>query len=375
MILGVVPDGSAVRRGDMLCRLDSSVYEDEVVRQRIVVEAARSDRDKAKLDLEVAEGALHEYRDGLLGQQLRDYESRISVGKSERVALVDRLEWLRRMLAKGYMPKAQLSKSEYMLQAAELDLTRTVSEFRNLRRFGAPAALRTHEGRVEGATVTFAYQSQRLRLLEDRLARFERQVELCTIRAPHDAVVLHANRPKKDFVVGPGALVRFNQELFYLADPSRVEVEVMLHETVVQRVRAGMPARVRLDDSTARVLGGRLVSVSEVLLRDQSRYSSDEVAYYTGRVEFDGAPREVRLGLSAEVELLTARRTGVLVVPVESLTVEGGHPACYVRMGDRIELREVVTGQATSTLAEVIEGLEEGEEVLLWRGQPPEACP
>jgi HlyD family secretion protein len=359
----------------MLCRLDSSAYEDEVVRLRIAVEAARSDRDKAKLDLEVAEGALREYRDGLLGQQLRDYESRISLAKSEGVSLANRLEWSRRMLAKGYMPKAQLSKSEYMLQASELDLTRTVSEFRNLRRFGAPAALRTHEGRIEGANATLAYQSQRLRLLEDRLAHLEHQVELCTVRAPHDAVVLHANRPKKNFVVGPGALVRFNQELFYLADPSRVEVEVMLHETVVQRIRTGMPARVRLDDSTARVLGGRLVSVSEVPLEDRGRDSSNEVVYYTGRVEFDDAPRGVRLGVSAEVEILTARMRGVLVAPVESLTVEGGHPACYVRGRDRIELREVVTGQATSTLAEVIEGLEEGEEVLLWRGQPPEACP
>ncbi len=365
-ILSVVPDGWLARKGEIVCRLDSSAHEAELIQRKILVAGARADWNRSRLDLEVAEGTLREYRDGLLGEQIQGFDARIAMGRSEVLTLTNRQDWLRRMLVKGYASKAQLSQCEGSLESSELDLAKRLLERGNLARYRAPAELRTLESRIEAAKANFARESGRLKLLEQRLEHLASQVELCTIRAPYSAVVVHANRPKKDFFVAPGALVRQSQELFELTDPDQVEVEVLLHETVMERVRAGMPARIRLEDSSADVLAGRVASVSYLPLRDRSKYASNEIAYYAGRVVFDQAPGRVRLGISAEIEIVTGRKKGALLAPVDSLVhVQGDRSLCRVRKPDRIELREVVTGATTSAMVEVLEGLEEREQVLL----------
>ncbi len=58
----------------------------------------------------------------------------------------------------------------------------------------------------------------------DRLAMLERQVEACTIRAPHDGFVIHANDARRQIVIEEGMPVRQRQPLFYLPDLKDMEI-------------------------------------------------------------------------------------------------------------------------------------------------------
>ena len=82
-----------------------------------------------------------------------------------------------------------------------------------------------------------------------QLAHYRALVKRCTIRAPHDGFVIYANGPFREeaerSMIEPGASVRQGQELFYFPDLSTMEVVAMLNETVVDRIRPGMPAQVR----------------------------------------------------------------------------------------------------------------------------------
>ncbi|GAC1464880.1 MAG: efflux RND transporter periplasmic adaptor subunit [Isosphaeraceae bacterium] len=360
-ILSVIPDGSEVKEGDVLCILDASGYEDLLVAQSMNVDRAKADLTQATLNLDVARMAIDEYRDGLMRQTQKTLEGNLALVRSDLERSNDRLLWSRRMLRKGYLSPAQVSTEESQRLRLSEGLNRDQSTLRLFKTFSAPIYLRILESDVLSATTTKNYQELRVQRTEDRLARLRKQVERCTIRAPHDGFLIYANEPWKKIQIETGMFVRQRQRLFYLPDLTQMEVTAMLHESVVKDVKPGMLASVRIEGAPQQHLEGHVVSLAQ--LPTQNMLS--EVKYYGGIIKLDSVPKGVKPGMSAEVEIQTVSHPDVLTVPAEALAVEEGHDVCYVTHDQQIERREVKLGQATRDFLEVTEGLKEGEEVLL----------
>ena len=142
-------------------------------------------------------------------------------------------------------------------------------------------------------------------------------------------------------------------------------VAVLLHETVVDRVRVGMTARVRVEALAGRTLEGRLTSVSQLPWTDKKSKAGSEVTYFLGQVQLTTLPHGLRPEMSAEVVIVTEQRKEVLAVPPSAVTFEDGQDVCYVACHDHLERRPVKVGQTTPSLLEVVKGLEENEEVVL----------
>ena len=68
MVLSVIENGAAVKKGDELCRLDSSAILELARQEEILVNQAQASYLKARLDLETAKIALKEYEEGLVTQ-------------------------------------------------------------------------------------------------------------------------------------------------------------------------------------------------------------------------------------------------------------------------------------------------------------------
>jgi HlyD family secretion protein len=190
-------------------------------------------------------------------------------------------------------------------------------------------------------------------------------IDRCTIRAPHDGFVVYANGPfREDYervLIEPGASVRQGQELFYFPDLSRMEVMGMLNETVVDRVRRGMPARVRFEGlQGGEALDGHLESVESL-----PRRSFNNVPYYPCRITLEATPSGLFPDMSAEVELRLGHRHDVLVIPSEAVSVDQGRNICHVIGPSGLERREITPGGCTLDLIEVTDGLNEGESVVL----------
>ena len=229
-------------------------------------------------------------------------------------------------------------------------------------RYEVPGTLRQLENQVASTKRNFEHQTDRLTRHVDRLAQFERQVEHCTIQAPHDGFLIYANDPNRNFVVEPGIAVRQNQILFYLPDLAKMEVKTLLHESIVEKVRDGMRTKIRIEGLPNDHIEGHVVSVAA--LPTQNFFS--EVTYYVGQIKLDNIPRGLLPGMTAEVEISTVHRPDVLTIPSQAMTVEDGLEVCYVTDGNNgLERREVKLGQASQDRLEVTEGLSEGEQVVL----------
>ncbi len=105
-IIKIIPEGQRVKKGDILCELDSAALKDQLINQRITTKSAEANFLNAKLTREVAEIAVREYKEGVYVQDIQTVEGEIKLAESDLVRAEDRLEWAKRMFDKGYVSKA-----------------------------------------------------------------------------------------------------------------------------------------------------------------------------------------------------------------------------------------------------------------------------
>jgi HlyD family secretion protein len=350
----------------VICQLDASTYEELVRQQKIVVEQARAEKLQAESTFQAAQMALRELREGLEKQTLQELEAQIALAESDKTRLVDRLAWSERMFQRGYVPKSQVVTDRQSLQTAAITLDRAKQAYDVFRRYTMPTELRTYQADIDMARNELEYQELRFQRQVERLAHFELQVEHCTIRAPHDGLVIYNNPRNKRYTIEEGLPVNEKMRLFNLPDLSQMQVEARFHESIINRVRPGQPARVQIEAMSGRLLEGHVVSIVPVPRSvQQDRMQSDEVKNYIGYIELSSIPQGLKPGMTAEVEVLTGGREDALVIPTAALTVEDGQDVCYVARPDGLVRRKIKVGESNSDLLEVTEGISEGEEVVL----------
>ena len=87
------------------------------------------------------------------------------------------------------------------------------------------------------------------------------ELEQCVIKADKSGLVIYPSAAEwKDTPdITEGATVHKDQVLLLMPDLSKMQVKVGIHESIVDRIKPGMAARVTLPDKT---LDGKVSSVS-----------------------------------------------------------------------------------------------------------------
>jgi HlyD family secretion protein len=364
-ILDIVPNGTTVKKGDVLCRLDASEYEELEHPQALRVAQHNAEMVQTDKALQSAELALREYSEGLFHQDVKGMEGLIALAESEVKRASDRLAWSERMVGKGYASLAQVANDRVALLRATNQLREARTQLGLYRRYTAPKMILSLKAEVIKARKMFDHETDDFRKSKDQLSYYRSLTERCTIRAPHDGFVIYANGPFREederLRIEPGASVRQGQELFYFPDLSKMEVVAMLNETVVDRVRGGMPARVHVEG----LRGGEALEAHVESVESLPRRGFNEVPYYACRIRLEVTPSGLLPGMSAEVEVRVGRCRDVLAVPSEAVSVDEDRSVCYVIGPSGPERREITPGGSTPDLIEVTDGLKEGELVAL----------
>jgi len=190
------------------------------------------------------------------------------------------------------------------------------------------------------------------------------QAELARTRlaAPFDGVVAEVSGELNEYVTPsppgiptPPAVDLIDDSCFYISAP--------IDEVDAAKVRLGMAARITLDAFPKRVLDGRVRRIAPYVLDIEKQARTVEV-----EVEISDPPRDPPLlaGYSADVELISERREGVLRIPTAAVR-QGDAPSVLVldTDSDVIESREIGTGIGNWDWTQVERGLRPGELVVL----------
>jgi HlyD family secretion protein len=364
MVLTVIKNGAKVKKGDELCRLDSSEIDEMARQEEILVNQARALKLKAGLELEIATIALREYRDGLVTQSTKEFEARIALGRSDTQRQIDRLAWAERMTAKGYLAEGQLLSERQTLARLRHELKKAEGEFQLFRRFEVPKEIHALKGQIQTAEIDQRLAADRLKAEEDELAYLRKQIANCTIRAPQDGVVVYANRSRWfPLPLEPGTRVYEGQSMFLIPDLTQLEVSVSVHESMGPRVRVGMKSEVRIASMPGLIIPGRVVAIDMLSMPNWKEWD-ENVRHFVARVRLDQTPASALPFMSATVQIDTGRVANALVIPVEAMAVVDGQDSCYVVGEDGLSRRSIKTRRATQELLEVTDGLQEGEHVV-----------
>ncbi len=368
-ILWLIKDGTVVKKGDELARLDSSSIEDQINAQKILYEkanAAKIDADKA---FQTAKIAVQEYEEGTFKQQLQTLEANATVAKENLESSRNNLMFINRMLRKGYVTPLQRDAQAFAEKRAELDLAVANTAIEVLEKFTKPKMLVSLESARDTAEARRASEDAAFQLEKARLEQLEEQLQKCTIVAPDDGMVVYANDQQQfgrgggnqQSVVEEGAIMRERQTMIKLPDLSQMQVKCTVHESKVDMLQRGMRARIRVQDHDFQ---GTVISVANQ--PEPTNFWMGAVKEYATIVKIDSDPQGLRPGLTAAVEILVANLKNVLSVQVQAVVEIGGKFYCWVRTPfGGFQKREVVLGMSNNTRVEIKDGLNESEDVLL----------
>ena len=368
-ILFIVPDGTLVKKGDLLCELDSSAIRDKLIAERITIQQAAAEVDAAVKTREVAEFALREYEGGTYPQARQNAEIALKTAETNLTQAAGRFEWSSRMHAQGFIARSQTIADRDSKANCEITLDRTKGQIHVLEDYTRRKKVIELTAAVQKARSDELSKQAKLALEETKRKKYETLVERCKMTAPIDGLVVHANdgmmRPgATQEIIQDGTTVRENQTLLRIPDVSQMRVNAKLDESVVSRAAPGQKARLRIDALPGVVLQGRGTTVQS--MSDPVNRDFPEARFYTAMIAIDGAPTSLRPGMTAKVEILASEADGVLAVPMKAVLQARGETFVYVGgAGGAMLRRGVRLGGCNDELIEIVEGLGEGEVVSL----------
>ncbi|HUY31893.1 MAG TPA: HlyD family efflux transporter periplasmic adaptor subunit [Pirellulales bacterium] len=365
-ILWIIPDGTQVRAGDEVARLDASALEDRAGEQMIAVEEARAAEITAKRDLAAAAISVVEYAEGTFVRQWQECDANVAIARQNLFAAERTLKSTARLARRGFVTPVQREANEFSLVRAAHALAIASRAKSVLEKYNRPKLLAELESRREIAQAEFRSAVAKAELERTRLRRYQARIAQCVILAPQAGLVIHANDPNRgrSGMDGPqieeGAQVRERQVIMRLPDMRRMQARLSFHESLVDHVRPGVPAKLT-------VKGREFSGVVEKVTHqpERSRRWESHIKKFAAIVRIDGQAPRLRPGETAQVELLLEQRHDVLTAPLAAVTQQGRDFYAWVGSSLGPERRRVELGAITDDLAEIRSGLAEGDVVVL----------
>lgn len=152
-----------------------------------------------------------------------------------------------------------------------------------------------------------------------------------------------------------------------IVDPGSVKVKVQVDELDIGKITLGQKAEIKFDSIKDKVFDGQVESIP------QTGTTTNNVTKYDVVVSINN-PTDIKIGMSANVNILTDSKADALVVPAEAVTEKDGKKYVMVQNSSDSgnttstttagNLVEVKTGIENEQYIEIVEGINENEKVL-----------
>ena len=164
--------------------------------------------------------------------------------------------------------------------------------------------------------------------------------------------------------------------LMTIADLSVMEVEVEVDETDVIGVKIGQLSEVKVDAFPDQTINGKVTEIGSSAL--QKTTASEESKDFKVIITLENPPEDLKPGLSASADIITADKKDVLAIPISALVLrekedvdknkkknEEPEEGVYIVENSRAKFYPVKKGIMGEMMIEIVSGLEEGQEVVV----------
>ena len=312
----LVRPGARVAPGEEIVELDTAASRTELERLEDLLAQKRAEREEKRLEME---------------SELAELRSRIESARLDAEILGHRLDQDRRLRAEGLLAEEALREAQVAARKAEIELRHLEASVERTRR--------THEAGLRRLDLD-------LEIFRGQRAAVRRELERATARADRRGVLTWVV-PEEGVTVARGDVVA------RVADLDAFRVEATVSDVHAARLSEGLPIRVLLDGER---LDGLLAGVRPRI--------EDGVVRFDVDLDRPSHPK-LRHNLRVDVLVITGARLDALRLPRSAATGGGAVARVFVVQGDRAVRRRVRLGLVGHERVEVVEGLAEGERVIL----------
>jgi len=407
----IVEEGKQVQQDEVLARLDTKDIESEVEQLRLDIVQGDANLNTAKTELEIqhsenaatvekatialdrARQELERYKDGDAPSDRRKLEVAIKEAETAFSRAKKKFADSQMLFDKAYINKSQLEqdgidfeRTEVQLEGAKLDLAMFEKYTLPMTSAQKDVAVRDNQRDKDNAEkrasanlrqkeVAVEQADKRLTLQNKRLTEQLEELDKMTVKAPHPGIVLYGdpNEPWYSDRIRLGGEVWGEMVLFTLPDLRVMQVKLQVHEADINKLKEGQTAKVTMDTYPGLVLDGEVTQIAQIAGNNSNRGRDTEVKKFDVKVTLKaGEELKLKPGVSAKAEIFIERLSDVLSVPLQCVFEEDGGHFCWVLAPDGQPQRVAVkVGQSNDTLVAIIDGLEAGQQVLLYNPKLP----
>jgi len=278
--------------------------------------------------------------------------------------------------------RAAVRQAEVSVRRQEVQLA---DAHRNMRRteeliadgLVSQEALDAAQLALDTAEVELEAQQHAVEQFRSAFQRAQDDLARTTIRSPMDGTIIQLNAEQGETVV-PGSTNLPGSVIMTVADMSVLLAEVEVSEVDVVNVALGQEAEVKVDALGTEPQKGYVVEIATSGRRDPTQGT----IRFRVKVALDDPDPSLRPAMTAKVDILTATSEDTITAPIQAVVkrtlddegeeLEGAaakgveeSDVVYLIADGKATVQKVDTGISDELYVEVIDGLADGQEVII----------
>lgn len=179
-------------------------------------------------------------------------------------------------------------------------------------------------------------------------------LKLATLITPIEGVVTHIDTPYAGINITPATAV------FSIANPKVMLFEANIDEADAAKVKEGQEAIIALDAFPEQKFQGKIIKINFEAVTTKG----GGTAFPTEVVLPENQDLQFKIGMNGEMEILTAKKENVMVIPSEAIYSKNERSYVRVLENNKVSEVEIKTGLETDQETEVLEGLTPGQKII-----------
>lgn len=226
---------------------------------------------------------------------------------------------------------------------------------------------RTKELYEQGAATKAQYEQAKIAASNNSLEAAKTQVEQAkvtyqqaldaidntNISSPISGVISMVNIEEGEFATN-------TQPSMTIVNANKVYVEINVTEDIINEIYKGMEVNIDIPSVPLKDVTGKINTVSPSV--------NQRTQLYPVKIYVDNENGKIKPGMFSKVDIKTNVREDVISVKSEAVVKDEGEDIIYIVEENRAVRRKVKTGLDTGEYIEIVEGVNEGEKVIV-KGQ------
>lgn len=200
-----------------------------------------------------------------------------------------------------------------------------------------------------------AAQKAAVRQVEAQIKNYEIQLRQSVIESPINGIVTR-QEAKIGKNISAGAII------VSVISEAKFQIETNIPEADIAKIKINDPAKITLD-----AYGSDIIFEAKVISVDPAETIIEGVSAYKTTLEFTSEDDHIRSGMTANIDILTAKKENAITIPQRTVITKDGQKYVLIDLGAGAqEERKIETGlRGSDGNIEIISGLKAGEKVII----------